>query len=127
MSTNDPTISDVESLSSTGWDQLNQDKKEDLLDDAIQETATLYSDRVARMPTLDGDRTIFIKNLAAHKYTLAEGGEAQSESNQGGNVSYNTVTGDAIENLQQTRYGREALNHVRDQQGIGIARSFSGR
>jgi hypothetical protein len=123
MSSNDPTISDVEALSSTGWSQLNDTKKQALLDDAIEETDTLYTDRYARLPTLEGSRSIFIKNLTAHKWEIAEGGEAQSESNQGGNVSYNTVTGDAIQHLQQTRYGREALNHVRDRQGIGIVRS----
>jgi hypothetical protein len=119
----DPTVSDVEALSSTGWKQLADTKKQALLDDAIEETDSLYSDRQARMPTLDGSRSIFIKNLAAHKWELAEGGESQSESNGGGSVSYNTVTGDAIESLQQTRYGRTALDHVRDRQGLGIART----
>ncbi len=119
----DPSITDVEHLSSTGWDQLNDTKKQALLDDAITEADSIYTGRFARMPTIDGDRETFVKYLAAHKWTIAEGGEAQSESSQGGNVSYNTVTGDAIENLQQTRYGREALNHVRDRQGLGIERS----
>jgi hypothetical protein len=119
-----PTVSDVEALSSTGFTQLSSTKKQALLDDAIEETDQLYADaRVSRLPTLDGSREIFIKNLAAHKYTIAEGGEAQSESSAGGSVSYNTVSGDAIESLQQTRFGREALNHVRDEQGIGIYRS----
>ena len=120
----DPTQSDVEALSSTGFTQLSDTKKQALLDDAITETDNLYGNkRMSRIPNLDGDREIFIKNLAAHKWTIAEGGEAQSESSAGGSVSYNTVTGDAINNLQQTRYGREALNHVRDRQGIGIHRS----
>jgi hypothetical protein len=120
----DPTKSDVEALSSTGFTQLSDPKKQALLDDAITETDNLYANkRMSRIPNLDGDREIFIKNLAAHKWTIAEGGEAQSESSAGGSVSYNTVTGDAINNLQQTRYGREALNHVRDRQGLGIHRS----
>jgi len=119
----DPTVNDVEALSATGWNQLSNTKKQALLDDAITEADTIYTGRFARLPTLDGDRLIFIKNLAAHKWTLAEGGEAQSESNTGGNVSYNTVTGDPLQDLAQTRYGRTALNHVRDRLGIGIARS----
>lgn len=119
----DPTISDVEALSSTGWNDLNDTKKQALLDDAIKEADTLYTGRYARMPTIDGDREIFIKHLAAHKWENAEGGEAQSESNTGGNVSYNTVSGDPISDLQSTRYGRTALKHVRDRQGLGIARS----
>jgi hypothetical protein len=118
----DPTISDVDSLSSTAWTQLSDTKKQDLLDDAIRETETLYAQQQTNFPTLNGDREIFIKNLAAHKWTLAEGGEAQSESQTGTSVNYNTVTGEAHNSLQQTRYGREALQHVRDRQGLGIQR-----
>lgn len=118
----DPTIEDVEDLSSTAWTNLIDEKKQSLLDDAIRETETLYTEQQTTFPTLNGDREIFIKNLAAHKWTLAEGGEAQSESQTGASVNYNTVTGEAINSLQQTRYGREALQHVRQRQGLGIQR-----
>ena len=119
----DPTVADVEAVSSTSWEQLDIDKKQALLDDAIREAESIYTGRFARLPTIEGDETIFKKYLAAHKWEIAEGGEPQSESAGGGSVTYNTVTGDALSNLQQTRYGREALNHVRDEQGIAIERS----
>jgi len=113
----------VRNLSNTGFDQTTDTVLDALIKDAIAEATTLYTGRFSRLPTLDGDAEIFRKNLAGHKAELAAGGEAQSESNAGGNVSYNTVTGDAISDLQQTRYGRTALKHVRDRQGIGIQRS----
>jgi len=114
---------EVEYLSSTGWTNLSDDRKNWLIREAIGEASTLYTGQYARLPTLDGDAETFRLNLAAHKMELAEGGEAQSESNAGGNVSYNTVTGDAISDLEHTRYGRTALKHVRDRQGIGVQRS----
>jgi len=114
---------DVEALSSTGFQQLADEKKNLLIREAVGEASTLYTGRFSRLPTVDGDGETFVLNLAAHKMTLAEGGEAQSESNAGGNVSYNTVTGDSMSDLQHTRFGRTALKHVRDRQGLGIARS----
>jgi len=117
------TISDVESLASKGWSQLNDTKKQDLLDDAKKERDTIYSGRVARTPILDGDETVFTKNLAAHKWELAEGGQAQSQNTQGGSVNYNTVTGDIYEYLSLTNYGITCLEHVRDNQGIAMVRT----
>ena len=113
----------VRNLSSTGFQQMSDDKLDEAIINAVTEASTLYTGRFARMPTLDGDAGVFRRNLAAHKAELAEGGEAQSESNAGGNISYNTVTGDAISDLQQTRFGRTALKHVRDRQGLGLERS----
>lgn len=118
------TVSDVEALSSKGWQHLDSSKKTALLEDAQTERETLYSDRVGTIPTLEGDEDIFIKNLAAHKWELASGGEATSESQTGGSVSYNTVTGDAINELAQTRYGRTCLTHLRDGQSIGIVTTW---
>jgi len=115
---------DVTDLSSTGFAQMSDAKLDRAIKGAIADATSIYTDRFARMPTLDGDAEEFRLNLAAHKATIAEGGEAQSESNSGGNVSYNTVTGDAVDRLQQTRYGREAADHVRDRQGLGLYRSW---
>jgi len=119
----DDIRNNVRDLSSTGFDQLTDQKLDRQIKSALAERHSIYTGRYSRLPTLDGDEREFLLNLSAHKATLAEGGEAQSESNTGGNVSYNTVTGDPVQDLAQTRYGRTALNHVRDRQGIGIARS----
>lgn len=121
MSSNDPTISDVEALGSTGWKQLSDTKKQALLDDAIAETDSIYTERVSTLPTLDGDRTVFIKNLAAHKWELAEGGEVQSESSTGGSTNYQSSNPEDY--LTLTRYGETAIRHLRDEQSIGVVRS----
>ncbi|UBF23331.1 hypothetical protein M1M40_gp53 [Halorubrum tailed virus 29] len=108
--------------SSTGWTQLSDARKNELIREAIAERDTLYSERMARLPTLDGDAETFTLNLARHKWELAEGGEAQSESGEGGSVSYNTGAGEDY--LQQTRYGKTALRYVWTDDSIAIVRSY---
>jgi len=117
-------IQDVRDLSSTGWSQTaDDDVVQQYIDDAEREADTVFSKRMSNLPNLDGDRDIFIKNLAAHKLELHEGGEAQSESNAGGNVSYNLQAGsqEVMQYLGMTRYGRTAALHIRDAESIGIA------
>lgn len=118
------TVADVEALDAQGWQHLDSAKKTALLDMAESEADTLYSGRVSRLPTLEGNKEDFIKLLAAHKFELAEGGEAQSESSTGGSVSYNTVTGDRIDGLSETRYGRQASEYLRSKQSISIVKTF---
>lgn len=112
----------VEKLSSTGWTQLSDSRKNELIREAIGERDTLYSGRMSRLPTLDGDAEVFSLNLAAHKWTLAEGGEAQSESAEGGSVSYSTQAGEDY--LSLTRYGKTALRHVWNENSISAIRNY---
>lgn len=112
----------VEQLSSTGWTQLSDTRKDELIREALGERASLYSDRMSRLPTLEGDAEVFTLNLAAHKWELAEGGEAQSESGEGGSVSYQSSSAD--EYLTLTRYGETALRHVRMDDSISAVRSY---
>lgn len=117
----DDIIAQVEDLSSTGWAQLSRSRKAEAIRAAISERETLYSDQMSRLPTLDGDAEYFTLNLAAHKLELASGGEAQSESGEGGSVSY--VTGNVEDYLSLTRYGKTALRHVREDDSISAVRS----
>lgn len=118
----DDIIATVEDLSSTGWTQTSRDRKASAVRDAIGERDTIYSGRMARRPTLDGDAEVFTKNLAAHKLELAEGGEAQSESGEGGSTSF--ASGTVEDYLSLTRYGKTALRHVREDQSTSIVRSY---
>lgn len=118
------TVADVEDLSAKGWEHLDTPKKEALLTDARAERDTLYTEKVATLPTLDGDKDVFTKNLAAHKWELASGGESQSESATGGSVTYNTVSGETLNSLTETRFGRTALEHLRNKARIGIVRTY---
>lgn len=112
----------VDSGSSTGWTQLSDSRKDELIREAIGERETLYSERMSRLPTLDGDAEVFSLNLARHKWELAEGGEAQSESGEGGSVSYQS--GSVDEYLSLTRYGETALRHIRNDESISAIRSW---
>ena len=77
-------ISDVEALSKNGWQNLSDPKKTALLDDAKAERDSIYSGKVSTTPILEGDSDVFTKNLAAHKWELASGGEANTENAGGG-------------------------------------------
>jgi len=113
----------VEQLSSTGFAQLSDDRKNELIREAIGERDTLYTGDMSRLPTLDGDREVFSLNLAAHKWELAQGGEAQSESGEGGSVSY-AGSGAGEEYLDLTRYGKTALRHVWMDNSISAVRTY---
>lgn len=112
----------VEQLSSTGFAQLSDDRKDELIREAIGERDTLYTGDMSRLPTLDGDREVFSLNLAAHKWELAQGGEAQSESGEGGSVSYAGGAGEDY--LELTRYGKTALRHVWLDNSISAVRTW---
>ena len=118
----DEIIDRVEDLSSVGWGNMSRSRKVRAVRDAISERDTIYSGRMSRTPTLDGDAAVFTRNLAAHKMENAEGGEAQSESGEGGSTSYNSSQGDGY--LDSTRYGKTAKRHVRNDESIAIVRSW---
>lgn len=112
----------VENGSSTGWTNLSDSRKDELIREAIGERDTLYSGRMSRLPTLDGDAEVFSLNLARHKWELAEGGEAQSESGEGGSVNYRG--GNVEEYLDMTRFGQTALRHVWQDNSISAVRTY---
>jgi len=117
------TIADVESLDATGWSQMDQAVKEQALERARRLLDNQFSDKVATLPTFVGSRDDGLKLLTAHLIELAQGGEAQSESSEGGSVTYNTVTGEPLDSLSETRYGREFQDfYLRDRLGIGVIR-----
>lgn len=111
----------VEQLSSTGWSQLSDSRKNELIREAIGERDTIYSGKMSRLPTLDGDAEVFSLNLSAHKWELSEGGQAQSESGEGGSTSYQS--GNVEDYLTLTRYGKTAKRHVRNDESVAIVRS----
>ncbi|QAS68859.1 HK97 gp6-like/SPP1 gp15-like head-tail connector [Haloferax tailed virus 1] len=119
----DDIISQVENLSSTGWVNTSRERKAEAIRSAIAERDTLYSGNMSRLPTLDGDAEYFTLYLSAHKIQLFEGGEAQSESGEGGSVSYSTGGG-GEKDLQKTRYGRMALEYVWEDNSIAALRTY---
>ena len=118
----DDIIDDVDDLSKTGWSNTSRSRKVSAVREAIAERDTLYSRRMSRLPTLEGDAEIFTNNLAAHKLEIREGGEAHSESGEGGSVSYQT--GQVEDYLTMSRYGRTALRHIRMDESVAAIRSW---
>jgi len=114
------TKEDVEDLSSMGWSQLNDSKKDDLLSIAQEITNGVYSGRIATLGEVEGNREDFEKWVAAHVWELAEGGEAQSESGEGGSVNYNSAAADVEDWLSLTRYGMGAKVYIRYDSKIGM-------
>jgi hypothetical protein len=118
------TLGDVEELDAQGWQQIDTETKQESLDRARRLLDNQFSDRVATLPTFVGSRDDGLKLLAAHLIEMATGGEAQSESTEGSSVTYNTVTGETVDNLTETRYGRQFSDYyLRDRLGIGVIRS----
>lgn len=115
-------IDQVSKLSSTGFTQLGRERKAQAIRSSLGERDTLYSDKMSRLPTLDGDAEVFLLNLAAHKMELAEGGEATNESGQGGNASFNS--GQVEDYLTLTRFGRTAKRHIRNEESLSAVRSI---
>ena len=118
------TVEDVQAVYGEKPPALDETKQQALLDDAETEADTIYSRRTTRTPILAGDRDIFIKHLAAHKWELAEGGELQSQSQTGGSVNFQTSPGtDDRGFLHGTRFATEANRHLSGEQSTSIIRS----
>jgi len=116
--------SDVEKLAANSWQQLDSGKKDELVNIAERIIDNQLSEDVATLPTIEGDKDDAKKFCAAHLFELAEGGEAQSEGSTGGNITYNTVTGDIVSSFSETRYGRTLRSeYLRDEQSIAFVRT----
>lgn len=68
---------------------------------------------------VEGNEKDFKTFIAAHLWALREG-EAQSESQAGGTITYNVVSGQLEDSLSETRYGRMAQAYIRDGASIGV-------
>lgn len=118
------TIEEVENYSATNWRQLDSAVKSELLEHAQSLMDNQFSERISTLPNFEGNRDDGLKLLTSHLWELSEGGEASSENSEGGSVTYNTVTGETLNSLSETRYGRQFADlYLRDRQGIGVIRS----
>lgn len=94
-------------------------KAEQLIEAAERMAQDLYGDAILFTSEQQGNAKDFVILLACHKWALREG-EPQSESQAGGSVTYNTVTGEVQDSLSQTKWGREALGYLGDQPNISV-------
>ncbi|AHG00919.1 hypothetical protein HALLA_12105 [Halostagnicola larsenii XH-48] len=127
MSSSDdlPSVAEVEAQYGATEIPKEPDDGEDksqaelLIEAADRMDRDIFGQQVLYTSRTHGNRKDRIILLAAHKWALREG-EAQSESQAGGSVSYNTVTGETQDSLTQTKWGREYLGYLEDQPNIGI-------
>jgi hypothetical protein len=115
---------DIENYAAKGWRQLDDEVKQELLSHAEELIDNQFGGSVSTLPTFVGNTDDGLKLLTAHLWELAEGGEAQSENSEGGSVTYNTTSGNVLNSLSETRYGRQFADlYLRDRMGIGVVRS----
>lgn len=118
------TVTDVENtMGAAQYQSLESAVKTELLDQARRLKENVFDGRVATNAEIEGDGDDFIKNLAAHKWLQAQGGETSSEGQTGGNVTYNLPAGLNEDDLSSTRYGRVCLGMLRQRANIGVVRN----
>ncbi len=116
-----PTLSEVENM----YGKIaNPDRAEQLIPQAERFVEDVLDDAVLLRQNLRGNRKDINVLMACHLIQLMEGGESQSKSQSGGNVSYNTVTGETMDTLSETRFGRMLLEYKRPRANISTYRTF---
>lgn len=114
----DTTRSDVDQL--YGDRGMSDSDADALVSIANRLKDDVYGGRIARRGEVEGNEKDFATALGAHLFALREGGELQSESQSGGNVSFNVVAGDVEASLTETRFGRLARAYLVSEASIGI-------
>jgi len=118
----DITITDVDRGASDEWSQVPDTTKQQMLQEAKEMAMTTYGGRVSRLPT-QTNKKLFVINLARHYLEDVEGGEAQSESQQGGSTSYNSGSAPDSQFPSGSRYADRAAAILRGNQNISIVRT----
>lgn len=117
------TVDDVQAVYGEGKPAISQEKRQELVDIAERLRQNVFGGRVTRQSELEGDEDDFERYLAAHLWEIAEGGEAQSQSQTGGSVNYQHMQTNIESTLGETRYGRLCLMMLRNKASIGIVRA----
>jgi hypothetical protein len=118
VSADDLTLDDLDAIYPRR--QLDNEKANRLKRMAVRFTNDVFGDLVARLPEVEGDADDFTVLVWAHLVELRAGGEAASENQTGGSVSYTHLQGNIDASLSETRYGRMARTYMREEQSIGI-------
>lgn len=115
----DTTRSEVESYMPQSG--LTDGEKDTLVSVANRFANDVYGGTVRTIGETEGNEKDFKSLIAAHLWTLAEGGEVQSQNQAGGSIAYNVNAADVDQTaLAQTRWGRMALGYIRDGGQIGV-------
>ncbi|QLG62828.1 hypothetical protein [Halorarum salinum] len=116
-------VDDIQAVYGEQEPALSTDKKQELADMAGRIRTTVFGGRVTRQSELEGNPDDFEAYLGAHLWEIAEGGEAQSQSQTGGSVNFQHLQTNVESTLSETRYGRVCLMMLRSNASIGIVRA----
>jgi len=122
MALADITVEDIRQYDAKEFTAIEDSQIQFHIERAIRETENIHDGRVSTMDIVDGNTQDFTELLAAHRVQLIEGGDAQSENSAGGDASYSIVQGSTESRLAQTKWGRQALEYLRNDQSIGVVR-----
>lgn len=117
------TVTEIQEVYGEREPALSSSKKTALKDIAERLTQDVFGGRVARQSELEGNEEDFAKYLGAHLWEIAEGGEAQSQSQTGGSVNFQHLQTNVETTLSETRYGRLCQMMLRDQASVSIVRA----
>lgn len=120
---NKPSLSEVDA----GYQHrgLGEDEALRLINQADRLTTDVYSDMFRTFSEVEGNERDFKIWLARHLWAITEG-EATSESQAGGSVTWNRGTappGGYMHFLSLTRYGMVCMGYLRDGQSFGVERT----
>lgn len=113
----DTTQSDVDNL--YGNRAMTDAEADELVSMANRLADQVFSGKIRTFGEVEGSEKDFKTLLAAHLWTLREG-EAQSESQAGGSISYNVTAGNVEDGLSETRFGRMAQTYLRSGASVGV-------
>lgn len=117
------TRSEVQNVYGNKEPSIGTSQRDALVSIAERFTEDVVGGKVSTLAELEGNENDFAKYVAAHLWTLAEGGETQSSSQTGGSVNYGHLQGNIEQTLGETRYGRFAQALIRSSDSIGIIRA----
>lgn len=113
----DTTVSDVDDL--YGDRAMTDSEADSLVNMANRLGNEVFAGKLRTLDEVEGNEKDFKAYLAAHMWTLREG-EAQSDSQAGGSISYNLTGGDIEDGLSETRFGRMAKTYLRSGASVSV-------
>lgn len=117
------SASDIQEVYGEKEPALSSSKQSSLATHAEDLTEQVFGGRVSRQAELEGDEDLFATYLGAHLWEIAEGGEAQSQSQTGGSVNFAHLQTNIESTLSETRYGRVCLMMLKGNASVGIVRA----
>jgi len=122
MALSDIDVDDIRQYDAKEFTAIEDSQIQFHIDRAIDMTEQIFDGRQSTISVIEGNRDHFTELLTAHRITLIEGGDAQSENSVGGDANYSIVQGNVDNYLEQTKWGREASQYIDHDESTGVVR-----